>query len=299
MKNTHLTGILLAVLAAIVNATVGIFSVKLFESGMQSESVAFYKSLVAFILLLSVTSLFKREELSSLLSRKFWALAICAFFGFFCLYFFETAAYSTVNVAVVIFMLFGSATITTFILNALFENRFLLPKEALSGALAVIGLLFIFDLNRLQSNTLGLCYAIIAGMGYGCFLTLSKRFAIGSGIVTLTVLLAFGCIYLFIPFAYQGLEPLKVTNLPAIILLALLPTVGGFYCTLKALSLIKSQSVQLIELTEPVFALVFSFIFLGQLSTTTQLVGGAIIILSIILHEVDYKIILRKYYSMQ
>lgn len=289
MNNKFILGALLAVLAAILNATVGIISVSLFEIGMKPASIAFYKCLIALVILLSYTFLFKFNELKTLAKNKCLSISICSFFGLFCLYFFETAAYRTVNVAVVVFLLFGASTITTFLLNAILEKRFLYLKELLSSLLAVVGLALIFSPNESQSNNMGLYYAVISGIGYGVFLTLSKKFEVGSNMGTLTLLLAFGCIYLFIPFAFNGLELISIKALPIITLLAILPTIGGFYCTLKALSLIKSQSVQLIELTEPVFAILFSFIFLGQLSTLTQLVGGAIILFAIVLYEFSFK----------
>ncbi|HGA5942127.1 TPA: EamA family transporter, partial [Salmonella enterica subsp. enterica serovar Saintpaul] len=67
--------------------------------------------------------------------------------------------------------------------------------------------------------------------------------------------------------------------------LAILPTIGGFWCTTKALTLTSSQSVQLIELSEPVFAILFSTIFLGQIASTMQYIGGGLIFLAIIFYE--------------
>jgi len=95
-------------------------------------------------------------------------------------------------------------------------------------------------------------------------------------------LILFGMIYLFIPFAYEGLVFIHDLNTAVLLLLlAILPTIAGFLCTIKALTLLKSESVQLIELTEPVFALLLSLIFLHQYINIWQIVGGAILIGSI------------------
>ena len=122
-------------------------------------------------------------------------------------------------------------------------------------------------------------------MGYACFLVLTKRLNIGGGLIPVCALLVFGVIYLFIPFAIQGVVAPSSEALPYLLMLAILPTIGGFWCTTKSLTLIESQSVQLIELSEPIFALLIGFIFLGQMVTGAQMLGGALIMASIIVHE--------------
>lgn len=286
-----------ATLAAIFNATVGIISVNLFNFGLTPEAVAFLKCLIALCILLTFVFLFKKESFILKIKTKGLKISICSLFGFFILYTFETKAYESLNVAVVVFILFGSSTIVTFILDSILDRRFLTLREILSISLSLIGLGFIFSYELSYQSINGVINAIISGLGYGIFLVLSKRMRIGSDIVTLTSLMLFGTIYLFIYYIFNDGSILNysLNNVIApLILLAILPTIGGFYSTIKALELIKSQSVQLIELTEPVFAMIFSFLFLGQLTTPMQMLGGSVIILSILIHELDVKYISNK-----
>lgn len=287
MLPKHLIGFMLALFAALLNATVGIISVNLFQSGLSPESIAFIKCVIALMFvgsLLIITGQYR--SLLPYLKKKCLALAACAFFGLFILYHFETAAYETINVPVVVFCLFGASTITTFILEAIIEKRFLYLKEMLSIIMALFGLSLIFiEGGLLDENMSGMLNAMLSGIGYGTFLVLSKRLNIGTGLVTLFGLLFFGVIYLAVPFISAGSVHITSESFLYLMLLALLPTLCGFWATTKALTLIKSQSVQLIELTEPIFAILFSFIFLAQLSTTVEILGGGCIILAIILHE--------------
>ncbi|EED4923270.1 EamA family transporter, partial [Salmonella enterica subsp. arizonae] len=78
---------------------------------------------------------------------------------------------------------------------------------------------------------------------------------------------------------------ITILSISILIGLAILPTIGGFWCTTKALTLTSSQSVQLIELSEPVFAIFFSALFLGQIASTIQYTGGGLIFLAIIFYE--------------
>ena len=92
----------------------------------------------------------------------------------------------------------------------------------------------------------------------------------------------FGTLYLFVPFALEGLVFIADVNTAILLIfLALLPTIGGFLCTTKALTLLKSKSVQLIEVSEPIFSLVLSFMFLNQRITFWQIIGGFLLIVSI------------------
>ena len=180
-------------------------------------------------------------------------------------------------------MMLGSAVITTFLLSAVLDKKWLRLHDMISCAVAIIGLAFIFGVNvALSDNYLGIFLSLIAGIGYGTFLTISPRFNIGSGLLVVNSLMLFGMIYLFIPFAYEGLVFIDDLNTAILLIfLALLPTIGGFLCTTKALTLLRSESVQLIELSEPVFALALSFVLLNQYVTFWQIAGGFLLMTSI------------------
>lgn len=267
---TRCLGYLYALLAAILNATVGIFSVKIMSTGLSAYAIAFYKCFIAFLII--TIWLIVSKQLPEWISyiKKLWKqLLITAFFGFFVMYFFETSAYQYEKVPIVVFMLLGSALITTFVLSFILDKKRLSLQAFISCIFALLGLALIFGVNSLLSESLfGIVLALLAGIGYGTFLTVSPRFNIGSGLVTVNSLMLFGMLYLFIPFSIEGL--VFVYDLEAIvslIFLALLPTIGGFLCTTKALTLIKSETVQLLELTEPLFALAFAFTILNQTIT--------------------------------
>lgn len=288
MNGMKLYGTILALLAALFNGTVGVFSVNLFATGISSEGVAFYKSFIALIIIFGVLAATGQlKALKAFFMEKWKPVAVCALFGFFILYYFETAAYQYINVAVVVFCLFGVSTITTFLLNCILERRFTTIQESISILLAVGGLYLVFvETNNLaDQNSLGIVLASISGIGYACFLVLTKRLNIGGGLIPVCALLVFGVIYLFIPFAIQGVVVPVSEAIPYLLMLAILPTIGGFWCTTKSLTLIESQSVQLIELSEPIFALIIGFIFLGQMVTGAQMIGGGLIMASIIVHE--------------
>ena len=277
-------GFIYALLAALFNGMIGIFSVKIMAISLSPYAIAFYKCLIAFLIITGWLIISRQLGHWFRYIKRLWRqLLIAAFFGLFVLYFFETNAYKYEKVSIVVFVLLGSAVITTFALSAITNKKRLNLHETLSCTLAVIGLALIFGVNGFFNESYsGILLAIIAGIGYGTFLTLSPRYKIGSGLLVVNSLILFGMVYLFIPFAYDGIVFIPDVNTAVLLLLlAILPTIGGFLCTTKALTLIKSESVQLIELTEPVFTLVLSMVFLHQYISFWQIVGGAILIVSI------------------
>lgn len=285
-------GYICAFLAAIFNGMIGIFSVKIMESGLSPYAIAFYKCLISFLIITGWLILSKQlTQWLSYIKRMWWQLLVAAFFGFFVLYFFETAAYKYENVTIVVFMLLGSAVITTFILTSILDRKWLSTYDIVSCICALLGLALIFGVNVSSSeNYLGLFLALVAGIGYGTFLTMSPRFKIGSGLLVVNGLMLFGMLYLFIPFAFEGLVFIQDMNTAALLIfLALLPTIGGFLCTTKALTLLKSESVQLVELSEPVFSIVFSFVFLHQFITLWQVAGGFLLMISIYVNFISTK----------
>lgn len=280
-------GLIYALLAAMCNATIGIFSTKLLTAGMPPFAIAFYRCLIAFVLLSSYL-IISGNFLIWLrhLKANFLKLAVCAFFGFFVLHFFETNAYLYEKVPVVVFSLLGAATIITFVITAIINKKMLALNQIFSCVAAICGLGLLFDLGGTENfNTTGSMFALIAGCGYGMFLTLSSLLRIGSGLSVVNSLIIFGTIYLFFPFWHYGGGLIHgYQQLWLLFCLAFIPTIGGFWFTVRALAMIGGESVQLFELSEPLISIVFAFIFLQQVLGGIQLLGGVLILCAIFIN---------------
>ena len=181
-------------------------------------------------------------------------------------------------------------------MNCLLELRLLTWHESITLLIALLGLFLIFLDPEWKGDPSGLFFASLAGFGYGGFLVLTQRFSLGSGLVPLTALLSFGCVYLSLPVIFSGsLTVPSVSALYILAALALLPCIVGFWCTTEALTIISSQKVQIIELIEPVFALMFAFIFLKQHLSTYEGLGGSLIIAAIVVFNyLDFNVVSQK-----
>lgn len=279
---SYRAGLIFALLAALWNASVGILCKNIFRYDMPPVSVAFYKCLIAFVVL-SLVIVSDRAKLTQVaqLAKSSLKLLACSFCGIFVLYFFETKAYEYTNVSMVVFILLGSSAVTTFVFSSylLKENKGLHQVAGLLIALLGLGVMYWTNLH--QGHPQGIILAAIAGAGYGLFLVMVKKFNFDATLALLWWLLGFGCVFLSGPFMMSGPSLPAVTMVPSLVVLALLPTIGGFYCTTKALTLLDASKVQLFELAEPLFASLLAFIFLREILQVNETIGGVMILSAI------------------
>ena len=284
-------GISFALAAAALNATIGIFSVLLINTGLKSNDIAFLKTIIAFVLLSALLSktpkrmqyqhLITTEFVGSSNKRVMWTVAICAFLGIFTLFVFETKAYEYGNPANVVVVLMAAATISATLFSALLLKEKLLLSTILGILLAVTG---IFVISWTSSVNLNLIFfASLAGSGYGLFSVLMQRFGLQGGIYLTKYLLLFGSVFLFIPFIVT-FEPINIgyPSVLGLLGLAIFPTILGFYCTTSALKYLPAAKVQVIELSEPLFAMFFVWLILHEAATMRFWLGAALVIVGIL-----------------
>ncbi|KTD35698.1 putative DMT superfamily transporter inner membrane protein [Legionella nautarum] len=279
-------GFIFAILAALFNASVGVLSEGAFISGVSAVQVAFYKCLVA-LLILSIALSCNSSQLKECFALrkhifKIIPLALC---GIFVLYYFETSAYQFTSIALTVFTLQGVSTITTFLASHFVLKVRHSQKDWLSLVLAMIGLaIFYLSSNDSFKINWGLLLATVAGIGYGLFLTLNKKVKLPhQGVPLLWWLLLLGTIFLAIPSTFNQFTLPSFNGLICIAALAILGTIGGFYCTIKALTLLDAAKVQLYELSEPIFAAALGLLFFDQILGFSDILGALFIFSAILL----------------
>ncbi|GLO13585.1 permease [Pseudomonas putida] len=270
-------GVLFALCAAALNATIGVLSKVLMSSGFSSSSIALIKTVVG-CLLLSVLLLFLKRPLRT---AKWFQAAACAFLGIFVLFHFETSAYRHYAAAGVVVILMASASISSILLGRIVLKDAITANATVGAGLTIAGIAVIFGADLEQGFTLqGALLASIAGCGYGAFSVVMKRMGVSGGLHFTRQLLFFGSLYLLMPAATDGfiMGELSLVAVMALLALAALPTILGFFCTTKAIEHLKPSQVQALELTEPLFAALLAFAFLNELPRDTLYLGAGLIL---------------------
>ncbi|MEN5301085.1 EamA family transporter [Pseudomonas sp. TWI628] len=270
-------GVVFALCAAALNATIGVLSKVLMNSGFSSSSIALIKTLLG-CLLLSVLLLFLKRPLHV---AKWLPAAVCAFLGIFMLFHFETSAYSHYAAAGVVVILMASASISSILLGRIVLNDPITANVTVGAGLTIAGIAVIFGADMEQGFTLqGAVLASIAGCSYGAFSVAMKRMGVAGGLHFTRQLLLFGSLYLLMPAASDGfvMGELSLLAVMALLALATLPTILGFFCTTKAIEYLKPSQVQALELTEPLFAALLAFVVLNEVPRDTLYLGAGLIL---------------------
>lgn len=273
-------GIAFALGAAALNATIGVLSKVLMSSGFTASSIAVIKTVLGCVLLSALLLFLKRPATTA----RWGQAAICAFLGIFVLFHFETSAYRHYAAAGVVVMLMASASISSILLGRLMLKDPITANATVGAGLAIAGIAVIFGADLQQGFTLqGAALAAIAGCGYGAFSVAMKRMGVAGGLHFTRQLLFCGGLYLLMPAAADGfvIGELSLLAIGALLALAALPTILGFFCTTKAIEYLKPSQVQALELTEPLFAALLAFAVLGEVPRDSLFAGALLIILGL------------------
>jgi DME family drug/metabolite transporter len=276
----HQKGILYALAAAALNATIGVLTKTLVALGFAPSSIAGLKTVIGFVILLGIVLV----QAPRLLRGSWLQAGLCAFFGIFVLFHFETAAYAHQSAANVVVMLMACAAFSAMALGWPVLGDRPRRRQVLGLLVAVVGVALICGAS-LGGDLHGLLLAAIAGTGYGIFSVLVKKLGLQGGFALTTRLLFFGSLYLGIAIQPDNLAQAQwsATAVLLLVLLAVFPTVLGFVCTTRAIQHISPGRVQTLELAEPVFAAVFALALLGEVPSNGALAGGAVVMLGLYL----------------
>lgn len=277
MQSHFSKGLLFALCAAALNATIGVLSKVLMNSGFSSSSIALIKTVFGCLLLSALLLILKRP----LHTAKWFHAAVCAFLGIFVLFHFETSAYSHYAAAGVVVILMASASISSILLGRIVLKDPITANATVGAGLTIAGIAVIFGADLDQGFTLqGAMLAATGGCGYGAFSVAMKRMGVSGGLHFTRQLLFFGSLYLLMPAATDGfiIGELSLGAVLALLALAALPTILGFFCTTKAIEYLKPSQVQALELTEPLFAALLAFVVLNEVPRDTLYLGAGLIL---------------------
>ncbi len=276
-------GIIFALFAATCNSSIGVFNSMLFTFGLQSIEVVLVRCFLAFIIIFLLAFYSDRQDLFYVSKEEILKYIVLAFFGINIMYICETSAIMYIDVSLVSFLLYASG-IWTIILSCIFLQERLNKYKIIAILCVLIGIGIIFAVNSsFNGNLLGMILAIGAGMGYSMYIFLHKKWQVKAGLKTLFYLFLFGSCFLGIQ-ALLFVDNFTITNesLPYLFLLAIIPTIGGFFCTNKAINNISAGTVQIVEMSEPFIATILAFLFLQQMPSIYEFIGGICIVVGLL-----------------
>lgn len=175
----------------------------------------------------------------------------------------------------------ASAVISATFLSVLLLKEKLTLATIVGVSLSVMGI-FVISWSGHAHPKLWML-ASMAGFGYGAFSVLLQKFRLQGGIVMTKYLLLFGAVFLLVPFVmtYEPIDWSFEIGL-GLVALAFLPSILGFYCTTSALKHLSATKVQVLELIEPLFAMLFAWLFLNNMPTMRFWLGAFCVIFGVL-----------------
>ena len=298
-KLSHLTrGYLICFTGTVLWSSTGVFIRYLTETyQMQPMVLAFWRDLILVVALVMGFTILNRERLK--IDRQ--NLRFLIFYGFVVSLLSSLWTFSVAlnGAAVATVLVYSSSAYTVFLGWRLFNERLGAYKLVAVG-LSLVGCILVSGAYKPDSwsgNFVGVVTGLLSGLAFAGY-SLMGRSASQRGINPWTSLTyAFG---LAVPFLFffnllYGWLPAGTTSTDffslegrldgwvILIILAIGPTIGGYGLYTVSLTYLPAGVANLIATLEPAMTAVLAYIWLGELLTPPQLLGGILIIAGVLL----------------
>ncbi|QTE39450.1 EamA family transporter [Mucilaginibacter gossypii] len=262
---------------------------------ISAVQLVWYRVLIAFV---SLFLYFKFNKTDFKVDRKTLVKLVCtgAIVGGHWILFFAAIKLSTVAVTLVCL---SSITLFTAIFEPLINKKSISKLEILAGLLIITGIILIFKFESRYTKgiTTGLASAVCASL----FSIINSRQVqkVQAPVIAfyeLSGAFVWISIYLFITSGYTRAMLLKPADIGYLVLLGTVCTSLAYVAGVSVMRELSAFRVALITNLEPVYGIILSFIFFGDLNKMTPgFWGGAFLILStIFLYPVARKQITRR-----
>ncbi|WP_418965621.1 DMT family transporter [Cetobacterium sp.] len=154
--------------------------------------------------------------------------------------------------------------------------------------LAILGSTFVIYSPMTENKLLGILLVILTTIFSGAYMVYTKKFLNTVNSLELTTYVSLICsITLFGISFFSGTFVIltDLSTLLYVLILAFFSTVIGLLGFMKAISYLDVGLVSIINLIEPFFTVIISYILFKDTLTLLQLIGGFIIVLGVYFYE--------------
>jgi drug/metabolite transporter (DMT)-like permease len=261
--------------AAILWSLVGIIAKNI--HGMSAQSIIFYRVSFAFIILFAALLVSGNMKNFGLREKKsylflFGILQICTMVSYFI-----AIMNSSVSIAV---LLLSTAPVYITIFSPWLLKEKIRQRGVIALVLSIVGILLIVDPGKLdfKLSSIGILAGIASGIFYAFQIMTSKYTSpTYSGYSQAFWSFLVATIILF-PVATVPLEVVS-SNLIYLLILAIFPTILSVSLYFNGLKKVKAQSASILGLIEPISAVFFAVLILGEEISIFEIIGGALILI--------------------
>ena len=172
------------------------------------------------------------------------------------------------------------------IASAIFLKEIFTRAKFVALVLSITGCTLVIGTDFSQIDYRGIILAFLTAVSFSIYIVGNKKILSGvHPVVSLAYMSAFCVVFFSVNAAIDGSLNLSFTTIDLVtaILLAIIPTLIGILCLLKALELLGASKSAIISSFEPVVTLILAYLIIGDRITGVQLIGGALILSSVFL----------------
>lgn len=278
---SYAVGYGLAILQAVVYATLGIFGKLLFATGLDTQQTVILRFLFATILL-GAFMLVRRRD--AFVSRQPSIYVQAVFFFISSLFYFFTVERLTAGMTTVIFYTYPAVVAVASLF--VFKERFSVAV-LISFVLAIAGLVMVSGVavGEVTLDPLGIFFGIVSCVSFAVYTMLIQKYSRVESPLTVTFTLMWtsliaSCV-VFAP-SVPAMFSLDAYQILLGVLMALVATILPVFIYIEAIKRIGGTKASLIGISETPFSLLIAFIVLGETLTLEQDIGSCLIVASVI-----------------
>ncbi|AWE08421.1 EamA family transporter [Lysinibacillus sp. 2017] len=283
------------ILIGVISVSLSAIFVKL--ANADSGVIAFYRMLFSVLIMLPWFIMKYRHEIKKL-SKRDWIFSSIAgvFLAFHFILWFESLNYTSIASSTVLVTM---QPLFAFLGTYLFFKEKITLKTLLAGSIAIIGSVLISwgDFRISGTAFYGDVLALIACALVTGYLLFGQDVRQRLSLVTYTmVVYSVSTITLFIYIIVKGesFGPYPLMDWMWFLLLAIIPNLLGHNLFNWSLKWVSANVISIAILFEPVGAAILAIIVFKEYLTITQIIGGVIVIIGIMLFVIDFKKIFTK-----
>ena len=288
MKSINPSGYVFILTAAALWATLGLFYKSLISVFQLSPVIiVFFRALIAAVVLFIILGIWQRKDLRlNKRDRLFFILfGLCGVAAFFYIYIYAIKLAGMGVAAVLLY----TAPIWVTLFSTFYYHEQLDMRKGVALLLATVGAALVgkvYLLMSAQISIIGFLAGLGAGIGYAMYILFNKA-ALQRNYQPWTVnaySLGIGALWmlLFLPPGEIAQIASTPPALPWLIILGLLPTLGGSLVFSAGLQRIPATNASIVATFEPLIAIILGRIFFAERLEVLQLLGGILIVLAVL-----------------
>lgn len=204
--------------------------------------------------------------------------------------FFKSIQISTVAVGL---LSFSAYPVFTTFLEPLFTKERIVKLNIFLSLFCLFGVFLIIPKFDLQNSTYtGVLWGVFSGFTFSLLTIINRKLAQKHSSIVIAFNQNFFSTLFLIPLLFIISFPLTSKNLLLLLILGVACTALSHTLFIKGMKNIKAQTASLIHTLEPVYGIIFAFLFLKETPSNRTLLGGIIVLLGQVL--IAYTFIKRK-----